>query len=355
MVVVLAAGLNFVPVLAVQNFGPEAGLAAQPGIELIRQFDGPVTAIARTPEGNGLIIASQNRLIVIQREDGTTQREVELASGQLTSVAASSSGEIVWLGGGDPGLVGHRYSSSVDRMSATDPVELHDDVLTGLAVSPDGKWLAASSVDGRGSVSPTTGGEPVWLKGHSLPLTDIGWLDQETILTASEDASLRVWSFSGREQNSPVSPSGEGPGKPQADGVSLLPELEVRLQRTLSQHVGPVLGVCILDGTDSVPPIAASWGQDRTVRIWQPLTGRMVRFIGLPATPRSVAWDTETQQLVAGDQAGQLHWLDWKTGAIIRSVTVDNDWLTAILFAGDGEEVLVGTSGGSLFAVLHPG
>jgi WD40 repeat protein len=179
-------------------------------------------------------------------------------------------------------------------------------------------------------------------------LTDICWLDKETILTTGEDSSLRVWTFSGHQPGLPNRPIGEDRNKTGVDDVQGPPASEVPLARTLHQHVGPVLGVCVLDGVESAQPLAASWGQDRTVRIWQPLTGRMVRFIRLAATPRCIAWNAETQQLVAGDQAGQLHWLDWKTGSIIRSIGVDDDWLTVVLFDREGQRILVGTSGGNL-------
>ena len=46
----------------------------------------------------------------------------------------------------------------------------------------------------------------------------------------------------------------------------------------------------------------ASASVDKTVRLWQPSIGRLVRFARLPVEPTSLAWSRDGERLAVGGQ-----------------------------------------------------
>jgi hypothetical protein len=77
----------------------------------------------------------------------------------------------------------------------------------------------------------------------------------------------------------------------------------------------------------------------------------MMRFSRLDAPPLVAIWDAEIQQLIVGDTAGHLNWIDWETAQIQRRVMLVDDWITALAMSLDGNTLYVGTANGELWRV----
>jgi WD40 repeat protein len=182
----------------------------------------------------------------------------------------------------------------------------------------DGRTLLATTgVDGTVRVWDPAAGHPVGqpLTGHTgavfgvcaLPGTDpAGHPDGRTLLaTAGADGTVRVWDpAAGRPVGQPLTGhtgavfgvcalSGTDPaGHP--DGRTLLatsgddgtvrvwdPATGRPVGQPLTGHTGPVRGVCTLPGTDPAGhpdgrTLLATTGDDGTVRVWDPATGHPV-------------------------------------------------------------------------------
>ncbi|MEJ7637159.1 MAG: hypothetical protein WKF75_04000, partial [Singulisphaera sp.] len=68
--------------------------------------------------------------------------------------------------------------------------------------------------------------------------------------------------------------------------------------RTLSNHTRPVHHLALRpNADDDTPPSVASVSEDRTVRLWQPTIGRLVRFVRLKSVPMEVAWTADGRTL----------------------------------------------------------
>jgi WD40 repeat protein len=87
--------------------------------------------------------------------------------------------------------------------------------------------------------------------------------------------------------------------------------------RTLDQHVGIVNDVAVRPRREVDPlPVIVSISEDRTVRLWQPTIGRLMRFARIPATPRSVIWSADGERVLVGCSDGRLRVIVAETAAV---------------------------------------
>jgi WD40 repeat protein len=116
--------------------------------------------------------------------------------------------------------------------------------------------------------------------------------------------------------------------------------------RSLDNHVGQVQGLALRPGTGTdAPPVVASISADRTVRLWQPTIGRMVRFTKVASEPLSVTWSPDGSRLLAGCADGRLRILDPDTGAILGEQPGLTGWLYTLAVPPSGRELLAAGEG----------
>jgi WD40 repeat protein len=188
------------------------------------------------------------------------------------------------------------------------------------AWAPDGTRWASASADHTCRIhAADTGKVLVRYEGHSRPVLTVAFLpDGKTVVSAGVDQSLQVWTADA--------------GKP---------------VRTLDNHVGTANDVAVRPGTPAdAPPVVVSVGDDRTVRLWQPTIGRLVRFARLPAKPLAVAWAPAGDRLLVGCADGRLRALDPDTLEVTdeRAGPGGRAYLV-VPKPGAGRELLAGGSG----------
>ena len=283
------------------------------------QFSGPITSLVFGDQPNQLLVAYQNRLATFDLESGLTTREIELPMAQVLDMQFGRDSKRLYAAGGDPSQVGSLIVLDWPSLEVNKRFDLHSDSITDLALSPDETQIAVSSIDQSLTVLDLKTEARNRFEGHSKPATGLLWLDARSIVSSSEDTSLRVWDTATSS-----------------------------LTRTLNQHLDSVSGVVELVGASETSPVVASFGRDRTVRFWQPTIGRMIRFTQLDAQPRSLLWSADKQILFVGDTEGQLHWLDWKTSKVLATKPITNGWIESLAISPDGRSILVGDDSGKL-------
>jgi WD40 repeat protein len=170
-------------------------------------------------------------------------------------------------------------------------VAAHRDLVYRVAWSPDGQHWATASADGTCLVFVAGTDKPLTrFAGHSRAVLAICFLpDGKTVASAGVDQTVQLWdAHSGKHL------------------------------RTLDNHVGTVVDLAAgpAPAAGTAPQIV-SVSEDRTVRLWQPAIGRLVRFARLPSVPRAVAWPTENR-LFVGCNDGSVRVLDTETMEVVN-------------------------------------
>ncbi len=289
---------------------------------LISTFPGPVNAILFLSDDDRILVGVQDEVHLLGR-DGKILRSCTLPIRQVTSIEVLSDGQTVYVAGGDPGLEGKIFAINLKSMEVEKEFDLHHDVVSSLAISPDGKRIVAASIEQNVGVLDLATEKSFQLSGHSKAVTGVDWIDDQLAVSVAEDMSVRVWDVNDQS-----------------------------LVRTMNQHVGPVLGVRLLDGAESPRPVIATWGKDRTVRFWQPTIGRMMRFAVLEGIPLTVCWNSGKRELIVGDSTGSVRWIDWQTGKVLRAEKLSDDWIVALDIEKKSGQILAGTSSGELLRIV---
>lgn len=206
----------------------------------------PVTAMAYSPDGKWLAVASYKEVILVEPATGKTRRHLAGFPDQVTSVGFSADGKTLAGAGGSPGrqgevriwatdswselkvLRGHAdtilavawrpgksqlATASLDKLILVWDVEAgkvartiksHADIVHALAYSPDGSKLASGSADKTAKVfDAETGFQVAGLSNHQDAVLAVGFSpDGKNLVTASADRGMQLWKVG--DWNNPV-------------------------------------------------------------------------------------------------------------------------------------------------------
>jgi WD40 repeat protein len=183
-----------------------------------------------------------------------------------------------------------------------------------VAISPDGKKLAAGCGDN--SVWVWTfefaGMKPVQLKGHRGPVTGVAFARTDSLLTASEDGTVRQWDLAtGADKgslNASVGPirclafSGK---KVAVGGKTLAVRRKTASFTRFEGHEGFVN--CVAFSQDGSQ--LASGGADGTVRVWQVEEAAEIACLESQGKPvRSVAFGPDGVVFSGGEDGTLRRW-----------------------------------------------
>lgn len=258
------------------------------------QTPAPITAAAFAPDGTNVVLGSQGGVQIRSWPELKVTKTLSADLVNIHDLSFAPDGKSLLIAGGTPadaGLVeilGWPNGKPIRRIGG------HRDVVYCVAWSPDGTQWVTASADGRCQVFSSSSGERLaCYEGHSRAVLAVAYLpDGKTIASAGVDQTLRLW-----------------------DGAT------GKHVRTLDNHVDAVNGLAVRPtGVDSPLPIVVTVSEDRTVRIWQPSIGRLMRFARLPSIPRAVAWSAKGNHLYVGCNDGQVRILDFTTMEIVKSI-----------------------------------
>ena len=252
----------------------------------------PVTAAAFTPDGKSVLVGSQAGIVIRSWPELKVTGQLKTDLGHVHDLAFAPDGRTLLAAGGSPAAAGVVEVWSWPDAKLVRRVEDHKDLVYRVAWRSDGsRWATASTDHTCRIYSTDTGKVLVNYEGHSRPVLTIAFLpDGKTVVSAGVDQSLQVWAAE--------------TGKP---------------MRTLDNHVGIVNDLAVRPGAPAdAPPVIVSVGDDRTVRLWQPTVGRLVRFAKLSSKPLAVAWSPSGDRLLVGCADGQVRALDPDTLEVVK-------------------------------------
>jgi WD40 repeat protein len=173
-----------------------------------------VTAVAVTPDGETVVSGcADGTMRFWDLASGRELRSVAGHSQKITALAVTSDGERLVSASQDETLklwtplkmwaTSYAHSASVDTVSRLEVVTLegHSDIITTVAVTPDGKLAVSASTDRTLKVWELDSGSRSELHtfyGHSSTVTDVAvFPDGKRAVSASSDKTLRIWKLAG--------------------------------------------------------------------------------------------------------------------------------------------------------------
>lgn len=290
----------------------------------------PVTGLAFSPDGKIVASASGSRVALWSAATGEAADSFACEGERAMALAFHpGNASVLGLGTGVPGEKGGVRLLDWRTGKWLGAWETSGDVVTGVAFSPDGGWLAISSADTTAAVYRIDLAGPdlslaFTLAGHSAAVQAIAFSpDGTTLVTASVDRSLKVWSA--------------------ADGS---------LVRSFGQHTDAVLALAFrppAPDQPEAPPFCASGGDDRTVRVWQPTIGRMVRIIREHDGPvLALVFAPGGVSLFSAGQEGLIRRIDADSDEILGQWRGSDDWIYRLAISPDGTSLASGDWAGQV-------
>ncbi len=305
-----------VAIAAFASLSPQAGALA-PAAALA-----PVTALAFAPSGDVLVVGSQVGIRAAAWPSLRTEQERDIGFAQVHDLKFSPNGHSLLVVGGAAGEYGQWRLVSWPALEPIASTQAHDDAIHSAVWLSDDRFVTGSADNNLLEWRRAEGGFQVVqeLQGHSRRVLSVETVGEPTLLvSAGVDQVLRVWEL----------------GKSQVADHPL---------RNLDNHTGAVVDLAAQPG-DRPLPYLASASIDRTVRLWQPSIGRLVRFARLPVEPCSLAWRPDGERIAVGCADGKLRIINPNTVQIEQTLDALDGWVFEVAAAADGSFAVGGTAG----------
>ncbi len=283
----------------------------------------PITAVVMDEGRAVAVVGSQSGLKVRSLPELKLLQDLPTNLLSIHDVAISPDGKRLAAVGGNPGDSGsvelYEWPSG-EKIKHASP---HEDVIYGVAWSPDSTSFATASADKSVQIFDLDCQNRGTLLGHSRAVMAVDYLPNELgLLSAGVDTSIRYWDWKELQQNpQPV--------------------------RTLINHTKEVFALGIRQRSLDTIPVAASISQDRTVRFWQPTIGRMMRFVRLESVPLDFCWLSDGSQLAVACQDGRVQYVVADTAQVVQTIDA-LDGIAYCIAADSNNALLVGGADGQL-------
>jgi len=189
----------------------------------------------------------------------------------------------------------------------------HNDVVNGLAFSPDSRYLVSGSADNNAIIWDINQQQRLHtLTGHTNDIYAVAFTpDSKRVVTGSYDHSLRLWRVA----------SGE-----------LIAKLQGHSDKVYSVAISPI------DGT------IASGSKDHTIRLWDGVTGQFIKTLANQGTQvGSLSFSPDGGYLVSGVGQGEVcHLWSYPSGKEIVTYKQHDNIVLATAISPDGRWVATG-------------
>jgi WD40 repeat protein len=300
------------------------------------KFPVNVNALVFTPDNQKLVVGGYHELTVWNPAEGKLEKRIYTRAERAYAMVFLPDSKLA-VAGGRPGQQGDLRIYDINANSAKmmgdvavldgvndktvmlkELLETDDSVLC-LALSDDGKKLAAGGCDRLVRVWDISGGFAnakleQTIENHADWVFGVVFSpDGQNLLTASRDKTAKVWDLKAKES-----------------------------ALTFPGHQNGVYGVAVrADGK-----VGFSVGEDNQLRMWNSTgDGKQVRILGGHTKPvfKIAQHNDPKKPLLATCSAdGTVRLWNPQTGQILRTLTGHTDWVYAVAISPDGNQVAAG-------------
>ncbi len=289
---------------------------------LVRAAEPPITAIEFSPNGQSVVVGSQSEVRVVGWPDLKQQSIIDSHAGKIHDLAFSPDGTALVVVGGSPAEFGRIEMISWPEVKPTHAATIGEDAIYCATWQADGISFLIAGPDHSLALIDRQVNQVKAIEGHSRDVVTVEVLSDEYFVSGSRDNTIRVWNTRSH-----------------------------KLIRTLNNHTDEIHDIAVRPGNTAQPFVIASASEDRTVRLWWPVRGRLMRFAKLPSPALDIEWTATGDLLVASCADGHLRVIDPDTVQIVRDIEVSPGWLYALAVSPDGKQAVVGGAGGLLKTV----
>jgi WD40 repeat protein len=277
----------------------------------------PITAAAIAPDGNSVLLGSQSGIEIRNWPELVVVERLPTELSHVHDLRFSPDGKQLLAAGGVPAEQGEIELWAWPDRRRTRRMSIQEDVVYSVDWSADGQWWVTGGCGGGGGKAilfdAATAERKGDYPGHSRPVLAVRFLDPQTVVSAGVDNTLRIWSVP-----------------------------EAKHLRTLDNHLGAVNDLAFSPSANpKSEPILGSASEDRTVRLWQPRIGRLMRFARLASVPRCLVWAADGQHLIAGCNDGRLRFIDAQSMEIVRELDGGRGRIHQLILDARRERILV--------------
>jgi WD40 repeat protein len=293
-----------------------------------------VRSVAFSPDGRFLASGGDDKSVKVW--DTTTGEAMVTCrhGGPVKGVAFSRDGlRLASVSGGtnEPGEV-KVWNAATGELIHTFPGQAVPNPVVHVAFSPNGRWLAAGSVDNTDHTvkvwNVTTGEEVYILSGHEDWIINVIFTpDGRRLVSLGRDRQVNVWDL----------PSGE-PGASAPGGRRLAPRW------TWKPGTNSVCGVAVSSNGAHVAfggPTA-----DGNVRVYDLTTGDLLHTLRGDYRTVSVAFSPDGRRLASAGYDGIVRLWDTTTGHEVLSLRGHDDIVGRVLFSPDGQRLAAAIADG---------
>ncbi len=278
-------------------------------------FTLPVTSVAFSADGKALLAGGYHELTVWNPEDGTLVRRIKNVGQRTYGLALSPDGKILAAACGAPGRLGEARLFNPDNGELLKVLGTTSDVVLDVAFNPAGDRLAVAAADGMLKVfEVATGKLQLTITSHSDWVTAVAWnADGTKLASASRDKTAKVLDAT----------TGE-------------------LLATYSGHSQPVKGVAFHpDGAE-----VYSSGNDNKIHRWKIADGKKSAEIGFGGEVFKLPLSGEFLFAASADKT--VRQFEAKSQKQIRSLTGHQDWALSVAYHGATKRLASGSFDGEI-------
>ncbi|BAZ28565.1 WD-40 repeat protein [Cylindrospermum sp. NIES-4074] len=245
---------------------------------------------------------------------------------------------------------------ALDSVRERNRLEGHNNYVTSINFSPDGKTLASGSADNTIKIwNVATGQEIRTLKGHGKWVNTISFSpDGKTLASGSYDKTIKLWNVATGEEirrfnghgNYVMNVSFSPDGKTLASGsydktIKLWNVVTGKEIRTLKGHSDVVNSVSFSPDRKTL----ASSSNDYTIKLWNVATGREIRTLkGHSNSVMSISFSPDGKTLASGSFDKTIKFWDVVKGKVIRTLKGHSDAVNSVSFSPNGKDLASGSA-----------